>query len=163
MPHCQTFHACLEIMMRTDARLLRHSFRRHSQTVFFAKHSGHSRTSVYFALVLSLSRTSCCQTDSPISVSHYWFPCSKKETHATDNSGPLTHLYCFSVARDVSTWNLLTSVFFMALPRRIQPEVQYTQSKHKFCFSNLNSYMSRLIHSHHQGNCKHKRKMITAA
>lgn len=109
MPHCQTFHAGLAIMMKTDARLLRLAFRRHSQTLFFPKHSGHSLTPVYFALVMNLSRTCCCQTDSPISVSHYWFPCSKKETHATDNSGPLTHLYCFSVGCDVSTRNLLTS------------------------------------------------------
>jgi len=110
IPHCQTFHACLAIMMKTDARLLRLAFRRHSQTLFFPKHSGHSRTPVYFALVLKMSRTSCCRADSPISLSHYWFLCSKKQTHATDNIGPLTHLYCFSVARDVSTWNLLTSV-----------------------------------------------------
>jgi hypothetical protein len=136
IPHCQTFQACFAIMVKTDARLLRLAFRRHSQTLFFPKHSGHSRTPVYFVLVMKLSRTSCCQTDSPISVSHYWFPCSKKETRATDNSRPLTHLYCFSVARDVSTRNLLTSVFFMALPHRIQPEVQYTQSKHKFVSQN---------------------------
>ena len=57
-----------------------------------------------FGLVMNLSRTSCCETDSPISVSHCWFPYSNNETHATDNSGPHTHLYCFSVARDVSTW-----------------------------------------------------------
>jgi hypothetical protein len=110
MPHCQIFHAFLAIMMKTDTRLLRFSFRRHSQTLFFPKHSGYSRKPVYFVLVMNMSRTSCCQTDSPISVSHYWFPCSKKETHARDNSCPFTHLCCFSVARDVSTWNLLTSV-----------------------------------------------------
>ena len=163
MPHCQTFHACLAIMMKTDARLLLPAFRRHSQTLLFRKHSGRSRTVVYFALVSNLSRASCCQTDCPSCVSHYWFPCSKQATHATDNSG-LFH--SFTVSRVLVkcqhgiSWHLSV---VMALPHRIQPEVQYTQSQHKFCFSNLTSYMLRLIYSHHQANRKNKDKMFTAA
>lgn len=111
MPHCQTFHACLAIMMKTDARLLLVAFRPHSQTLFFRKRSRRSHTPVYSALVLNLSRTSCCHTDSPVLCHITGFPAASKQAkHATDNIGPFPHLHCFSGAREVSTWNFFTPV-----------------------------------------------------